>query len=228
MCPVKAGMFSREQTCRGRSQSPVVWIAEEMETEPLKPIDKTSSREVTSHRAVTTVNALCSAYTQRHTRALSKPVDLLASSRLCRGVEPSNFSAMIARMLLSGKTPRPAKPKERITRENHWRHGFPHAVDRWELGDHALADERKTDLRPRLSSLSSRCISGLGANLGRDLGRKPRSEARRRAVPLSLAQALPGARTALAEYRPRGQCCHPNCHPMRWDRPGQAIINWKP
>ena len=29
MCPVKAGMFSREQTCRGRSQNPVVWIAEE-------------------------------------------------------------------------------------------------------------------------------------------------------------------------------------------------------
>ena len=58
VCPVKAGMFSREQTCRGRSQSPVVWIAEEMETEPSKPIDKTSSREVTSHRAVTTVNAL--------------------------------------------------------------------------------------------------------------------------------------------------------------------------
>ena len=58
VCPVKAGMFSREQTCRGRSQSPVVWIAEEMETEPSKPIDKTSRGEVTSHRAVTTVNAL--------------------------------------------------------------------------------------------------------------------------------------------------------------------------
>ena len=58
VCPVKAGMFSREQTCRGRSQSPVVWIAEEMETEPSKPIDKTSPGEVTSHRAVTTVNAL--------------------------------------------------------------------------------------------------------------------------------------------------------------------------
>src|SRR5271165_3408157 len=36
VCPVKAGMFSRGQTCRGRSQSPVVWIAEEMETEPSK------------------------------------------------------------------------------------------------------------------------------------------------------------------------------------------------
>ena len=56
--PVKAGMFSRGQTCRGRSQSPVVWIAEEMETEPSKPIDKTSPGEVTSHRAVTKVNAL--------------------------------------------------------------------------------------------------------------------------------------------------------------------------
>jgi len=58
VCPVKAGMFSREQTCRGRSQSPVVWIEEERETEPSKPIDKTSRGEVTSHRAVTTVNAL--------------------------------------------------------------------------------------------------------------------------------------------------------------------------
>src|SRR6516225_7769102 len=58
VCPVKAGMFSRGQTCRGRSQSPVVWIAEEMETEPSKPIDKTSRGGVTSHRAVTTVNAL--------------------------------------------------------------------------------------------------------------------------------------------------------------------------
>ena len=36
VCPVKAGMFSREQTCPGRSQSPVVWIAEEMETEPFE------------------------------------------------------------------------------------------------------------------------------------------------------------------------------------------------
>ena len=58
VCPGKAGMFSRRQSCRGRSQSPVVRIAEEMETEPSKPIDKTSRGEVTSHRAVTTVNAL--------------------------------------------------------------------------------------------------------------------------------------------------------------------------
>jgi hypothetical protein len=51
-------MFSRRQTCRGRSQSPVVWIAEGRETEPSKPIDKISQGEVTSHRAVTKVNAL--------------------------------------------------------------------------------------------------------------------------------------------------------------------------
>ena len=57
VCPAKAGMFSRRQTCRGRSQSPVVWIAEERETELSKPIDKASLGEVTSHRAVTTVNA---------------------------------------------------------------------------------------------------------------------------------------------------------------------------
>ena len=49
-------MFSRRQTCRGKSQSPVVWIAEVMETETLKPIDKVSLGEITSHRAVTTVN----------------------------------------------------------------------------------------------------------------------------------------------------------------------------
>jgi hypothetical protein len=40
-------MFSRRQTCRGKSQSPVVWIAEEMETKPSKPIDKVSSGEAT-------------------------------------------------------------------------------------------------------------------------------------------------------------------------------------
>ena len=51
-------MFSRRQTCRGRSQSPVVWIAEGRETEPSKPIDKISHGEVTSYRAVTKVNAL--------------------------------------------------------------------------------------------------------------------------------------------------------------------------
>src|SRR6516162_8254777 len=50
-------MFSRRQSCRGRSQSPVVRIAEEMETEPSKPIDKISRGEITSHRAVSKENA---------------------------------------------------------------------------------------------------------------------------------------------------------------------------
>ena len=58
VCPGKASMFSRRQSCRGRSQSPVVWIAEEMETEPSKPIDKISRGEITSHRAVSKENAL--------------------------------------------------------------------------------------------------------------------------------------------------------------------------
>jgi hypothetical protein len=58
VCPGKASMFSRRQTCRGRSQSPVVRIAEEMETEPSKPIDKISPGEITSHRAVSKENAL--------------------------------------------------------------------------------------------------------------------------------------------------------------------------
>src|SRR5205085_12102251 len=56
--PGKASMFSRRQSCRGKSQSPVVRIAEEMETEPLKPIDKISRGEITSHRAVSKENAL--------------------------------------------------------------------------------------------------------------------------------------------------------------------------
>jgi hypothetical protein len=58
VCPGKASVFSRGQSCRGRSQSPVVRIAEEMETEPSEPIDKISLGEVTSHRAVSKENAL--------------------------------------------------------------------------------------------------------------------------------------------------------------------------
>src|SRR5262249_36877484 len=46
VCPGKASMFSRGQSCRGRSQSPVVRIAEVMETETLKPIDKVSLGEI--------------------------------------------------------------------------------------------------------------------------------------------------------------------------------------
>ena len=40
-----------------RVRSPVVWIAGWRETKILKPIDKISPGEITSHRAVTTVNA---------------------------------------------------------------------------------------------------------------------------------------------------------------------------
>src|SRR6202040_131858 len=58
VCPGKASMFGRRQSCRGKSQSPVVRIAEEMETEPSKPIDKISRGENTSHRAVSKENAL--------------------------------------------------------------------------------------------------------------------------------------------------------------------------
>src|SRR5215468_3045399 len=58
VCPGKASMFSRRQSCRGKSQSPVVRIADEMETEPSKPIDKISRGEITSHRAVSKENAL--------------------------------------------------------------------------------------------------------------------------------------------------------------------------
>jgi hypothetical protein len=41
----------------GQERSPVVWIAGWRETETLKPIDKVFLGEITSHRAVTTVNA---------------------------------------------------------------------------------------------------------------------------------------------------------------------------
>jgi hypothetical protein len=39
-------MFSRGQSCRGRSQSPVDRIAEGIETEPPKPIDNVSLGEI--------------------------------------------------------------------------------------------------------------------------------------------------------------------------------------
>ena len=40
VCPAKAGVFSRSQSCRGKSQSPVAWIAEFRETKALESIDK--------------------------------------------------------------------------------------------------------------------------------------------------------------------------------------------
>ena len=57
VCPVKAGVFSRRQTCRGRVRRPVAWMAGWRETKTLKPIDKVSLGEITSHRAVMKVNA---------------------------------------------------------------------------------------------------------------------------------------------------------------------------
>ena len=46
MCPAKAGMFSGRQSHRGRSQSPVAWVAEVEETKPMKPTDKAIFRMV--------------------------------------------------------------------------------------------------------------------------------------------------------------------------------------
>ena len=57
VCPVKAGMFSRDQTCRGKSQTPVVWIAKVKETETLKPIDKVSPGEIHESPGRKKVNA---------------------------------------------------------------------------------------------------------------------------------------------------------------------------
>ena len=69
--PAKAGVFSRRQTCRGKSQNPVARIAERSESDDLKPIDKPSAREGASHRAVTQVNA--DEASKWETRRLSLP-----------------------------------------------------------------------------------------------------------------------------------------------------------
>jgi len=55
--PAKDRAFSRRQTCRGKSQNPVAWIAGWRVTKTLKPIDKTFLGEVRVNRAVTKVNA---------------------------------------------------------------------------------------------------------------------------------------------------------------------------
>jgi hypothetical protein len=58
--PVKTGVFSRRQTCQGKSQKPCSLdgrIAGNQNPNVLKPIDKVSLGEITSHRAVTIVNA---------------------------------------------------------------------------------------------------------------------------------------------------------------------------
>ena len=57
VCPAKAGRFSRSQSCQGKSQNPVAWIARWRETKILEPIDKTIKRMGASYQAVTKVNA---------------------------------------------------------------------------------------------------------------------------------------------------------------------------
>ena len=57
MRPAKAGIASRSESCRGKSQSPVARIAGWRETETLKPIDKVIARMAASRQAVTKVNA---------------------------------------------------------------------------------------------------------------------------------------------------------------------------
>ena len=48
---------ARVKLAGAKIRSPVVWIAGWRETKTLKPIDKISRGEITSHRAVTKVNA---------------------------------------------------------------------------------------------------------------------------------------------------------------------------
>ena len=57
VCPAKAGLFSRSQTCQGKSHSPVAWIARWRETKILEPIDTPIKRMGASYQAVTRVNA---------------------------------------------------------------------------------------------------------------------------------------------------------------------------
>ena len=56
MRPAKAGPLSGSQTHRGKSRSPVAWVAGWRETETLKPTDKAIERMVASHQAVATAN----------------------------------------------------------------------------------------------------------------------------------------------------------------------------
>jgi hypothetical protein len=71
--PVKTGVFSRRQTCQGNSQEPCSLDGRMagMSKIPkvLKPIDKVSLGEITSHRAVTALNVMWPR--KRKTRGLS-------------------------------------------------------------------------------------------------------------------------------------------------------------
>jgi hypothetical protein len=57
VCPARLVCSAGDKPAGARVRSPVVWIAGWRETETLKPIDKVFLGEITSHRAVTTVNA---------------------------------------------------------------------------------------------------------------------------------------------------------------------------
>jgi len=56
VCPAKAGTLSGRQSHRGKSRSPVAWVAGWRETETLKPTDKAIERMVASHQAVAMAN----------------------------------------------------------------------------------------------------------------------------------------------------------------------------
>ena len=77
-------MFSRRQAYRGKSQNPVVRIAGWRETKILKPIDKVSHGEATSHRAVTTVNANVAS------KVLNPRAELATQGRRQHGVPKSD------------------------------------------------------------------------------------------------------------------------------------------
>ena len=57
-CVSSKGWHVQQETkpAGARVRHPVVWMAGGRETKTLKPIDKVSLGEITSHRAVTTVN----------------------------------------------------------------------------------------------------------------------------------------------------------------------------
>lgn len=54
--PAKAGAFCGSQSHRGRSRSPVAWLAGSRETEILKPTDDAIGRVAASHQAVAQAN----------------------------------------------------------------------------------------------------------------------------------------------------------------------------
>jgi hypothetical protein len=55
--PEKADVFSGSQPRRGKSQSPVTWVAGWRETKTLKPTDEASRGWCVTPRAITEVNA---------------------------------------------------------------------------------------------------------------------------------------------------------------------------